>query len=105
MFNRVRDGLVYPKEIINYRKDGLWRALLFILFFAVILTTSSIVSIATFDGFDNYDDVVDTNDFDTSDTSCTIASGILACDSAKSSLIFSDLLMYYYIDTNVEFDL
>jgi len=49
MFNRFRDSLVYPRRIINYRKDRFLKVLAYMVVFAVLMLSSTIVLIARFD--------------------------------------------------------
>jgi len=53
MFKRVRDSLVYPKEILNYRKDHLFFVLLYLFFFAIILSSGTVIDVIKYDGLAN----------------------------------------------------
>ena len=53
MFKRVRDSLVYPKEILNYRKDHILFVLLYILFFAILLSSRTTIDVVKYDGLAN----------------------------------------------------
>lgn len=104
MFNRVRDGLVYPKLLVAYRKDQIWKALLFILFFATLLATSSILNVVTFEGEADYFDYIDKAEVDETNDNCVISNSILTCDTQESKLLYSDSLLYFYLDTSADFD-
>lgn len=105
MFNRVRDGLVYPKLLIAYRKDRVWKALLFILFFSLLLATSSIIDIVTFEGEANYFSYIDVENVNENEDNCLISNYVLSCDTAEKKLLYEDALLAFYLDTSTDFSI
>ena len=53
MFKRFRDSLVYPKKILNYRKDHLFFVLLYLLFFAILLSSGTVIDVIKHDGLES----------------------------------------------------
>ena len=52
MLNRVRSSLIEPGQLIAYRKDSLIKVWAYLLFFAVLMSTSTLISVLNFTGID-----------------------------------------------------
>ena len=99
MFTRFRDSLVNPARILEFRKDRVWLALLYILFFAALLSTRTSINMLTFDGISaNTRDIIET-EISEMDTDCAIVDSELNCPEATRTLVFTDGFMSYYLDS------
>ncbi|MBN2604467.1 MAG: DUF1189 family protein [Bacilli bacterium] len=104
MFGRVRDGLVYPKELLKYRKDKLIYVFLYILFFAVLLSTTSIVYMITFDGLTYTEKETIQNDFAPISSNCQMSNEILECTNESSTLVYENGYTRFYLNSYDELD-
>lgn len=105
MFNRFRDGLVYPKLLLQYRKDSMWKVILYIVFFAVLFSSASIVDVIKYDGLsDGYKEHVRQNATVVTED-CAIINAELVCDSEYKIELFEDTLITFYLDSHAELDL
>lgn len=105
MFNRVRDGLVYPRELLRYRKDAMWKVILYIVFFAVLFSSGSIVETITYDGLsESYKENVRQN-MTVVNEDCAIENSILVCDSEYTIQLYQDNMVFFYLDSHAELDL
>lgn len=104
MFNRFRDGIVNPKLLLQYRKDAMWKVILYIAFFAVLFSSASIVDVIQYDGltevykeYVKQEAVVVTED-------CSIVNAKLICDSEYKIELFEDNIVSFYMDSHSELD-
>jgi len=104
MFNRVRDGLVYPKELLKYRKDKLIYVFLYIFFFAVLLSTTSIIYMITFNGLSNTEKETIQKDFNNITNNCQINNEVLACSQVANTMIYENMYTRFYLNSNDDFD-
>lgn len=101
MFNRFRDGLVYPKRVIQYRKDSVIRIILFMLMFALAMTSSTIVIYSNFDRIPEvYRDAF--QDGLTNETiPCIIEDDVLTCTEEEYTYdLFSNELFTFQVKDN-----
>lgn len=104
MFSRVRDGLVYPRELLKYRKDKLIYVFLYILFFAALLSTTSVVTMFTFDGLSNAEKEGIQNGFQTMAVSCQIDDKVLECDEPTNMMVYENIYSTFYLNSFEEID-
>lgn len=88
MFNRFRDSLVYPRRIIEYRKDRFLAVLGYMAVFALLMLTTTILLIARFDTIpqnvrDSYQD-----NLTGVDINCILDDSVLTCDPEQTMEIF-----------------
>ena len=80
MFSRFRDSLVYPRRIIDYRKDKLIRVLGYMFLFAILMLSSTVVLLLRFDRMpQNVRDLYQENLKDT-EINCVLDEGNMTCD-------------------------
>jgi hypothetical protein len=100
MFSRFRDSIVTPAKIVDFRNDKAIWVILYVLFFAMLLSTRMIIDVITYDGLpiaeqneiiDNLPELNDTCGFDA--TSYT-------CDTEETTLVYQNVLMSYYLDSH-----
>ncbi len=104
MFNRFRDGLVYPKLLLQYRKDSMWKVILYIVFFAALFSSASIVDVIKYDGLsDNYKEYVRQNAVVVTED-CAITNAALICDSEYKIELYEDTIITFYLDSHSELD-
>ena len=99
MYTRFYNSIISPRNLVEYRNDSLFRVFFYILFFALLLSTRSIIDIATFDGMTqvNKEEII-TNFQDVNET-CEILNSSLACESKDSTLMYTASIMSFYTDS------
>ncbi len=106
MFNRVRDSLVYPKEILKYRKDKALFVVFYIVFFAILLSTRTIIDVAKYDGLSNsYKALVEEN-MTVVTKDCEIQNAKLVCDGDYLIKLYEEPVFVVYLDSHntIDFD-
>ena len=104
MFNRFRDGLVYPKMLLQYRKDAMWKVILYIIFFAILFSTASIIDVIKYDGVaDSYKEYVRQEATSVTED-CAINNAVLVCDSEYMIEIYEETIFTFYLDSYDELD-
>lgn len=104
MFSRVRDSLVYPKEILKYRKDRMIFVILYLLFFAALLSTRTIIDVVKYDGLSAVDKEHIEEDMPIIDNNCAIISAKLSCDGEHIISTYDDSLFTLYLDSHTTVD-
>ena len=104
MFNRVRDSLVYPKEILRYRKDKILLVIFYILFFAVLLSSRTLIDVINYDGLSGVYKESVKEEMTVVAQDCEITNAKLVCDSGYIINVFSEQLFTIYLDSNNELD-
>lgn len=100
MFKRVRDSLVYPAEILRYRKDHILLVLIYLLFFAALLSTRTVIDVIKFDGLAEVTKEEVKEEINNIDNNCAIASAKLICDGEHLISTYSDTMYTVYLDSN-----
>ncbi len=100
MWNRFKDSLITPKNIVEYRNDSLWWVFLYIIVFALLLSTRTTITTLTFDGLSPADREIIAQDLADVNDGCAMESGVFDCDEAATQLIYEDLLLGYYLESN-----
>lgn len=105
MFNRFRDGLVNPRMLLEYRKDAMWKVILYIVFFAILFSSGSIVDIIKYDGVsESYKEFVRQNATIITED-CAITNSILSCDDEYMIEVYDETMITFYLDSYSELDL
>ncbi len=106
MFKRVRDSLVYPKEILKYRKDRTIFVILYLLFFAALLSTRTIIDVIKYDGLTAVTKDAIEDDMPIIDKDCAVVSARLICDGEYSISTYNDSMFAVYLDSHtlINFD-
>lgn len=99
MIERFKNSIISPGRIVDYRGDSLFKVLLYILFFAVLLSTRTIINTVIFDGLSSGTKREIRDEFNEVDSSCLISSGILECGSEENVLLVEDYIVSYYINS------
>lgn len=99
MWNRVRDSIVSPKNVVEYRKDNMFLVILYLLFFVLLLSTTTIINVVQFDGFSSTIRDYYKQSFVTVDDNCVVTKEEATCDSLKNHLVMEDEILNIYIDT------
>jgi len=104
MFNRFRDGLVNPRLIIEYRKDAMWKVVLYIVFFAILFSSASIVDVIQYDGLSEvYKENIRQSMTEVTED-CAIVNAALICDSEYKIELYEDQIVTFYLDSHAELD-
>jgi len=97
MFKRVRDSLVYPKEIINYRKDHLLFVIFYLFFFAILLSTRTVIDFAKYDGLEPaYKNSIEEN-MTVVTEDCEILDSSLVCDAEYYIKLYEEPTFTVYL--------
>lgn len=99
MFTKFRESLVNPARIVDFRKDRAWKALLYMLLFAALLSTRTSINLITFDGISPNSQVALQTEMADVDTDCAIVNAELVCTEAGRVQLYSDGLVGYYLDS------
>jgi hypothetical protein len=90
MLNKVRNALVTPEVLIEYRKDSLFKVFAYLLFFSILMSTASIIMVINFTGVDQVTESLIEENIIIQDTNCLISDGILDCDEDLTLLKISN---------------
>ena len=104
MFKRVRDSLVYPKELLNYRKDRIILVLFYLLFFAMLLSTRTVIDVIKFDGISNPAKDILKEEILVVEDDCAIVSATLICDGEHLIEVYEDTMFTIFLDSNETID-
>jgi len=88
MFNRFRDSLVYPRRIINYRKDKLIRVLAYVAMFATLATVPILVGVLRFESVPLSEREAFQDNLIDEEIPCVLNNGTLTCDETPIDKIF-----------------
>ena len=103
MFQRVKESIIAPERLIKYRNDHLYKVFLYMVFFAVLMTTSVVITLLTFDGVSASDQREIRQDYTPPESACVIEDASLACDSG-SHTVYADGGMRFTVDGNDTLD-
>jgi len=104
MFKRVRDSLVYPKEILRYRKDNILLVLLYLLFFALLLSSRTVIDVIKYDGLSGVYKEGITQEMTVVNQDCAIENAVLVCDGEHLINLYSEQMFTVYLDSSIELD-
>ncbi len=93
MLSRFRDGLIYPENIIKYRKDSIFLVLLIMIIYASIMSLNIIIDTVTYDGMDVYTEELLEESIVEENINCEISDSVLLCEEDTDHL----LIEYYGI--------
>jgi hypothetical protein len=98
MWTRVRDSIVTPRNVVEYRHDSMWRVFLYLLMFVLLLSTKTAITVSQFDGVTS--DVKNTyiNNIEKIDDTCYISAEQVVCENQQNNLLLEDALMSFYVD-------
>jgi len=102
MYRRFRDSLIYPRQILNFRNDRLWLVFLYIVLFAVLLSTKTIIDIVNYDGLTVASKEVIAQEFQELNPDCQIVDSEYTCADAETTLFYEDILITYYFESHSE---
>lgn len=104
MYNRFRDGLVNPKLLLEYRKDAMWKVILYIVFFAILFSSASIVDVIKYDGLSEvYKENVRQSANEVTED-CAIVNAELICDAEYKIEVYEDQIFTFYLDSYSQLD-
>lgn len=102
MFERFRDGLVYPDRVINFRKDSFLRVFSYMFLFAIIMSLGMIIFALDFDELPNsYANVFD-DYLIAVDTDCATVNAELVCTNEEVLKFYDDGQVLIYVDSTSE---
>jgi hypothetical protein len=107
MYSRFRDSLIYPRKIVDFRKDHLVWVLLYVLFFALLLSTRTSIQVFTYDGLSPNTRTIIAREFEDVDDTCKISEGAISCDTSVRKTLYTSGILSYHIDTydEINYDL
>lgn len=99
MYKRFRDSLSNPRGLVQYRKDRIWFAFLYLFLFALLMGTRTFIDVATYDGLSYaYQESVKEN-FEAVDDRCEIVSGAYTCEIEESQFVYEDIGIRFFLDS------
>ena len=104
MFKRVRDSLVYPAQILNYRKDHILFVLLYLIFFAILLSTRSAIDVIKYDGLANTYKAHIEEEMTIVNQDCEILDAELICGGQYLIKLYEEPMFTVYLDSNETLD-
>ena len=104
MYKRFRDSLSNPRGLVAYRKDKLWKVLLYLSFFALLTGTRSLIDVAQYDGLSFAYQEVMVENIEEMDETCAIVDGRYGCEEESSQLFYDDLSIRFFFDSYETFD-
>ncbi|PAT02134.1 hypothetical protein CI105_01980 [Candidatus Izimaplasma bacterium ZiA1] len=104
MFNRFRDGLVYPRRVVDYRKDKIIIPLFYVFLFAIVMATASIINVVKYEGLsETYKTYVKDNHKEITST-CSLVDYTLTCDQDTDLLLYEDRYIFIYANNSDTID-
>lgn len=100
MYVRFRDSLINPRNIVDFRNDSIWLVLLYVVFFALLLSTRTTITSLQFTGISPAQKVVLAENFQELDPTCGIVDSVYECSTSETTLFYEDLLINYYFESN-----
>lgn len=104
MYTRFYNSIINPKEIVNFRNDSLVKVFLYLLFFALLLSTTPVIKVLTFDGVEENTKEIVKRDFEDVNDTCVIEDAYMTCEKQESTLLYKDLLFAVYTDSFSNFN-
>lgn len=104
MYTRFYNSIINPKEIVNFRNDSLVKVFLYLMFFALLLSTTPIIKVLTFDGIEENTKEVIKRDFNDVNDTCIITESVMSCEKQESTLLYEDLMFSVYTDSYSNFN-
>lgn len=105
MYSRFRDSLLYPRLILEYRNDKIIVVFLYIILFAILLSTRMVIDVIKFDGLTVSDQEIMAQEFQDVNPDCGIVDAVYSCTVEESTLFYQDLVVGYYFESNSELQL
>ena len=99
MYTRFYNSIISPRNLVEFRNDSLFRVFSYILFFALLLSTRSIIDVVTFDGMDQAAKEAMISDINDVNETCEIVNSSLTCERKESTLIYNMSIMSFYTDS------
>ncbi len=104
MYTRFYNSVIAPKNLVDFRNDALWKVFLYVLFFALLLSTRVTIDTITYDGLSAADKEAAIQEFSNVDETCVIKDAMLTCDTASSQNVYDGILFKVFTDSNPEID-
>ncbi|MFW5841996.1 MAG: DUF1189 family protein [Bacillota bacterium] len=105
MLERIRLALVNPTGLLKFYKDGVFKAFLFIGFFAMLMATPLLITTLTFDGISAQTEATIEDNVAFPDTSCQTINAALECDSDVRHAFYETDGMIFHLDSNTTLEL
>ncbi len=99
MLNRIRESLVNPGALIQYRNDSLFKALGYMLFFALFMSVSMVIMILAFTGVSGTTKQSIMNDMVPLETNCKLEDAQLICDEPTQHTFYQMGNLTFSINT------
>lgn len=89
MYNRIRQSLIQPEALIDYRNDRFFKVLGYMLIFALFLSTASLIDVLTFESIEEPLRSVIDSDLNVQGIPCGIEAFTLTCDASVNQTIYT----------------
>ncbi len=99
MLNRIRDSFTNPGALIAYRKDSAFKAIGYMLFFAIFMSVSMFIMVLNFDGVSASARRNIMNNLTPLTTNCEISNAELNCDEETQHTFYTMGTVTFSINT------
>ncbi len=104
MLDRVKTAIVAPGDLIKYRNDRLYKVFLYMVFFGVLMTTSTIIMLIGFNGIDGQTKRTIEENYTPPESACVIEDASLSCDEAVQHVAYEGQGAKFVIDSTDTLD-
>ncbi|MGM0435565.1 MAG: DUF1189 family protein [Bacillota bacterium] len=99
MLDRVKTAIVSPGSLIKYRNDRLYKVFLYMIFFGVLMTTSTIIMLLSFNGIDGQTKRAIEENYKAPESACVIEDSTLSCDESSQHVAYEGQGAQFVIDS------
>ncbi len=104
MFDRFRDSIVAPGNLIQYRKDSLFYVFLYILFFAALFALPAFADVVTYDGLSFSQQREIREAYTPPEEDCDIVNARLFCAAPTRDALFTHGGVQFSVDSHDTLD-
>ncbi len=99
MYTRFYNSIISPRNLVEFRNDSLFRVFSYVLLFALLLSTRTIIDVATFDGMTHATKEAIIADINDVNETCAIVDSSLDCEKKEMTLVYTASFMSFYTDS------
>lgn len=100
MLERIRLALVNPTGLLKYYKDGVFKALLYMGFFAMLMATPLLITTVTFDGVSAQTKATIEETIEFPNDACQTTNARVECDSDIKHTMYETETMLFHLDSH-----
>lgn len=103
MYQRFKDSIITPRNIVNFRNDKLVYVLAYVLFFALLLSTRMIIEVVTFDGISYSTQMNIKEQMPSLNPNCGFTDTTYICEDEQIVELYNDGVISYNLDSEQVF--